>query len=73
MTKQTLEPVYNPYIELTDRVNKTRADFGDQKDLLLMDNNVLASEHFEEIIQEIKDCGFERGAMFVPSPCGRAR
>jgi hypothetical protein len=61
----TLEPVYNPYIELTDRVNKTRADFGDQKDLLLMDNNVLASEHFEEIIQEIKDCGFERGAMFV--------
>ena len=43
----TLEPVYNPYIELTDRVNKTRADFGDQKDLLLMDNNVLASEHFE--------------------------
>lgn len=61
----TLEPVYNPYIELTDRVSKTRADFGDQKDLLLMDNNVLASEHFEEIIQEIKDCGFERGAMFV--------
>lgn len=61
----TLEPVYNPYIELTDRVNKTRADFGDQKDLLLMDNNVLASEHFEEIIQEIKDCGFERGAMFL--------
>lgn len=61
----TLEPVYNPYIELSDRVNKTRADFGDQKDLLLMDNNVLASEHFEEIIQEIKDCGFERGAMFV--------
>ena len=61
----TLEPVYNPYIELTERVKKTRTDFGDQKDLLLMDNNVLASEHFEEIIQEIKNCGFERGAMFV--------
>lgn len=61
----TLEPVYNPYIKLSDRVEKTREIFGDQKDLLLMDNNVLASSHFEEIIQEIKDCGFERGATFV--------
>lgn len=61
----TLEPVYNPYIRLSDRVEKTREIFGDQKDLLLMDNNVLASSHFEEIIQEIKDCGFERGATFV--------
>lgn len=60
-----LEPVYNSYIELSDRVNKTRADFGDQKDLLLMDNNVLASDHFEEIIQEIKDCGFEKGAKYI--------
>lgn len=61
----TLEPVYNPYIKLSDRVEKTREIFGDQKDLLLMDNNVLASSHFEEIIQEIKDCGFERGATFI--------
>jgi len=61
----TLEPVYNPYIKLSDRVEKTREIFGDQKDLLLMDNNVLASSHFEEIIQEIKDCGFGRGATFV--------
>ena len=61
----TLEPVYNPYIKLSDRVEKTREVFGDQKDLLLMDNNVLASNHFEEIIQEIKDCGFERGATFI--------
>lgn len=61
----TLEPVYNPYIKLSDRVEKTREIFGDQKDLLLMDNNVLASSHFEEIIQEIKDCGFGRGATFI--------
>lgn len=61
----TLEPVYKPYINLTDRVNKTREEFGDQKDLLLMDNNVLASERFEDIIQDIKECGFERGAMYI--------
>jgi len=60
----TLEPVYNPYITLTDRVNGIRERYGDQKDLLLMDNNVLASEHFEDIINEIKSCGFGRGAKF---------
>ena len=61
----TLEPVYNPYIGLTDRIEKTRVEFGDQKDLLLMDNNVLASDNFEDIINEIKACGFERGAKYI--------
>ena len=60
----TLEPVYTPYISLTDRINGIRERYGDQKDLLLMDNNVLASERFEDIIDEIKACGFERGAKF---------
>ena len=60
----TLEPVYTPYISLTDRINGIRERYGDQKDLLLMDNNVLASERFDDIINEIKACGFERGAKF---------
>lgn len=60
----TLEPVYTPYISLTDRINGIRERYGDQKDLLLMDNNVLASERFEDIINEIKACGFVRGAKF---------
>jgi hypothetical protein len=60
----TLEPVYTPYISLTDRINGIRERYGDQKDLLLMDNNVLASERFKDIINEIKSCGFERGAKF---------
>ena len=65
----SLEPDYVPYIPLTPRIIKTREEFGDQKDLLLMDNNVLASEHFEEIIQEIIDCGFGKGAKYTqPDP-----
>lgn len=65
----TLEPDYVPYIPLTPRISKTREEFGDQKDLLLMDNNVLASEHFEEIIQEIIDCGFGKGEKYTqPDP-----
>jgi len=31
-----------------------------------MDNNVLASKHFYKIIDEIKRCGFERGATYIP-------
>lgn len=69
----TLEPDYVPYIPLTSRISKTREEFGDQKDLLLMDNNVLASEHFEEIIQEIVDCGFGKGAKYTqPDPMALA-
>ena len=65
----SLEPDYVPYIPLTPRISKTREEFGDQKDLLLMDNNVLASEHFEEIIQEIIDCGFGKGEKYTqPDP-----
>ena len=31
-----------------------------------MDNNILASKHFDKIIDEIKKCGFERNATFIP-------
>ncbi len=36
--------------------------YGPKKDLILMDNNVVASSNFKEIISEIIDLGFERGA-----------
>ena len=62
----TLEPEYCPYIPLKERIEKVREKYGEQKDLLLMDNNVLASENFPKIIQEIIDSGFGRGAKFFP-------
>ncbi|EQD30486.1 hypothetical protein B1A_20356, partial [mine drainage metagenome] len=36
--------------------------YGPKKDLLLMDNNVVASVNYKNIIAEIRDLGFERGA-----------
>ena len=62
---KTLEPVFNPYITLTDKVNRVNELYGPQKDLLLMDNNVLASPEYEIIIQEIIESGFAKGAKFV--------
>ena len=38
--------------------------FGPKKDLILMDNNVAASARYKEVVAEIRDLGFERGATF---------
>ena len=61
----TLEPKYNSFIPLKERIKLTCEQYGDQRYLLLMDNNVLASEEFETIIQEIKDCGFGKDAKYT--------
>ncbi|MDE2847265.1 MAG: radical SAM protein [Gemmatimonadota bacterium] len=36
--------------------------YGEKRDLILMDNNVVASANLKDIIAEIVDLGFERGA-----------
>ena len=61
-----LEPEYKDYVGLKEQISKATKRFGPQKDLLLMDNNVFASKHFDRIIDEIKECGFERGATYTP-------
>lgn len=61
----TLEPEYISYIPLKERIDLVDKLYGPQRDLLLMDNNVLASENFKDIIQDIIDSGFGRGAKFL--------
>jgi len=60
-----LEPTYKPKIETKDKFFEVKELYGEQQHLLLMDNNVLASPKFSEIIQEIKDMGFVKGATFI--------
>jgi hypothetical protein len=60
-----LEPKYEDYIPLRKRIEQVRKLYGDQKDLLLMDNNVLASKMFPEIIEDIVDSGFGRDSKFT--------
>lgn len=62
-----LEPKYCDYIGLKEQISIASERFGAQGDLLLLDNNVLASKCFEKIIDEIRDCGFEAGAHYIPS------
>lgn len=60
-----LEPEYCNYINLKKRIEHTNKQFGEKKDLLLLDNNVLASECYDKIIDEIRDCGFGVGATYI--------
>ena len=60
-----LEPTYKPKIDTADKFFSIKEKFGEQQNLLLMDNNVLASPRFLEIIDEIKEMGFVNGATFV--------
>jgi hypothetical protein len=60
-----LEPTYKPKIETVSKFELVKEKFGDQQNLLLMDNNVLASPNFEEIINEIIEMGFHKGATYV--------
>ena len=60
-----LEPTYKDKIDAAEKFKLVNHRFGEQRNLLLMDNNVLASPKFPEIIQEIKDMGFFKGATYV--------
>ena len=60
-----LEPTYKPKIETKGKFDEIKELYGEQQNLLLMDNNVLASPNFPEIIQEIKEMGFVKGATWI--------
>ncbi len=57
-----IEPFYVEYIPLKKQIKIINEKFGEKKDLLFLDNNVLASSKFDRIIDEIKGVGFYKGA-----------
>lgn len=69
---QTLEPKYIPFISITESIRRVDEEFGKKKDLLLMDNNVLRSPHFDQIIDEIKALGFQKGATYINPKTGKS-
>lgn len=61
-----LEPEYKNFLPIADQIRYTNEKFGGKKDLLLLDNNVLASCQYDQIIEEIKKAGFTKGSTFTP-------
>jgi hypothetical protein len=78
---KTLEPDYVPRISIKEQIDRIRyLDSLDGKpgesrqDLLLMDNNVLKSSKFEEIIDEIVSLGFGKdNNTFIYKPTGKEK
>ena len=62
----TLEPIYKNFVSVRDQIAYVDRNFGKKRELLLMDNNVLASTEFDRIIDEIKAIGFAKGATYIP-------
>lgn len=62
---QTLEPTYTPYLSIKENIARIDREFGPKKDLLLMDNNVLRSPCFNQIVDEIIELGFGKGATYT--------
>ncbi len=58
------EPKYISYIDIKKMIREIENKHGEKQNLLLMDNNVLASPKFYQIIDDIKTMGFVKGATF---------
>ena len=58
----TIEPDFIPRIPLEPYISYMKEHGIEKRNLLLLDDNVLMSPDFYEIIDEIKDLGFSRGS-----------
>ncbi|MDX9835448.1 MAG: hypothetical protein RBT36_09620 [Desulfobulbus sp.] len=59
-----IEPDFKGYLPLRRQVQLIEELYGEKKNLILLDNNVLASDRFKDIIRDIKALGFEKGAKY---------
>ncbi|MCD2345862.1 hypothetical protein [Clostridium guangxiense] len=62
---KTLEPEYKSFISIKNQISNVKRLYGEKKDLLLMDNNVLKSKDINKIINEILDLGFGKDATYI--------
>lgn len=61
-----IEPVFKDNLSvITKKINNIKKVYGDQQNLILMDNNIFASPRYKEIITKIKQLGFHKGATYI--------
>jgi len=61
---RTFEPDFIPYVDIKKVVEGIVKQSGEKQNLILMDNNVLASPKFNTIIDDIKKLGFIKGSTY---------
>lgn len=52
------EPNFKKYIDIKQIIENVKNQFGDKQNLIIMDNNILASPNLEQFVKDIIDCGF---------------
>lgn len=57
----SIEPTYQDYIDIKPVISAMRQQYGDMPRLKLMDNNVLASPHLKQIVDDLMELGYGRG------------
>jgi len=62
-----LEPKFIDYQGLKPYVQAINERYGEKCHLVLFDNNILASNKFDQVISDILDLGFHKGAKFGPT------
>lgn len=60
-----IEPIFKEKVPTLVKFNHIKKVYGDQQNLILMDNNVFASPKYNDIIKEIKKMGFTEGATYI--------
>jgi hypothetical protein len=58
-----IENEYVPYIDIKPMIKELRVRYGDKSVLKLMDNNVLSSKRLPQIVDDLLQLGFGRGAL----------
>lgn len=53
-----LEPKYCDYIDIKQQIHNINKWYGPKRDLLLMDNNILASKSLSKIVDDLVELGF---------------
>nr|MDU9046308.1 hypothetical protein [Candidatus Electrothrix aestuarii] len=62
-----LEPKFIEYQGLKPYIEAINDKYDEKCHLILFDNNILASNKFDNVISDILDLGFEKGAKFGPT------
>ncbi len=59
---RTIEPQFIDYLPLKTQISALQMLYGERPNLVLMDNNILASKSFPKIIDDLVDLGFGKGS-----------
>lgn len=68
---KTLEQNFCDYIDIKTQINNIDELYGQKRDLMLMDNNVLASDRLSDIIDDLIGLGFGRNNKSFASNRGK--